>query len=146
MTIQTTVGEFCPFEYGKGLSEKKRLFGNIPVYGSNGIVGMHNESFVKTHGIIIGRKGTVGALHLSDRPFWPIDTSFYVVKEDYYEIIKNAQEAGVGVAEGMLCMLRCEAVVTQEFVGFCCTVSNAVVVMHVEWYRKASGRMVGIST
>ena len=87
MTIQTTVGEFCPFEYGKGLSEKKRLFGNIPVYGSNGIVGMHNESFVKTHGIIIGRKGTVGALHLSDRPFWPIDTSFYVVKEDYYETV-----------------------------------------------------------
>ena len=57
-----------------------------------------------------------------------------------------SQEAGVGVAEGMLCMLRCEAVVTQEFVGFCCTVSNAVVVMHVDWYRKASGRKVGIST
>ena len=87
MTIQTTVGEFCPFEYGKGLSEKKRLSGNIPVYGSNGIVGMHNEPFVKTHGIIIGRKGTVGALHLSDRPFWPIDTSFYLVKEDYYETV-----------------------------------------------------------
>ena len=87
MKIQTTVGEFCPFVYGKGLSEKKRLMGDIPVFGSNGIVGVHNKPYVKTYGIIVGRKGTVGALHLSDRPFWPIDTTFYVVKGDYYETV-----------------------------------------------------------
>ena len=87
MIIQTTIGEFCPFEYGKGLSVNKRLSGNIPVYGSNGIVGVHNEPYVPTHGIIIGRKGSVGALQISDRPFWPIDTSFYVVKDDYFETV-----------------------------------------------------------
>ncbi len=87
MIIQTTIGEFCPFEYGKGLSINKRLSGNIPVYGSNGIVGVHNEPYVPTHGIIIGRKGSVGALQISDRPFWPIDTSFYVVKDDYFETV-----------------------------------------------------------
>ncbi|MDA9226528.1 restriction endonuclease subunit S, partial [bacterium] len=84
---QTTIGEFCPFKYGKGLSAKDRLSGNFPVYGSNGVVGFHNEVYVKTHGIVIGRKGSVGALHLSDGPFWPIDTSFYVVKEDYFETV-----------------------------------------------------------
>lgn len=87
MIIKTTIGEFCPFEYGKGLSAGKRLLGNIPVYGSNGIVGVHNEPYVTTHGIIIGRKGSVGALQISDRPFWPIDTSFYVVKDDYFETV-----------------------------------------------------------
>ena len=87
MIIQTTIGEFCPFKYGKGLSAKDRLSGNFPVYGSNGVVGFHNEVYVKTHGIVIGRKGSVGALHLSDGPFWPIDTSFYVVKEDYFETV-----------------------------------------------------------
>ena len=59
MKIQTTVGKFCPFVYGKGLSEKKRLRGDIPVFGSNGIVGVHNKPYVKTYGIIVGRKGTV---------------------------------------------------------------------------------------
>ena len=87
MIIQTTLGEFCPFKYGKGLSANKRLSGHFPVYGSNGVVDSHNEAYVKTHGIVIGRKGSVGALHISDGPFWPIDTSFYVVKGDYFETL-----------------------------------------------------------
>ncbi len=87
MIIQTTLGEFCPFKYGKGLSANKRLSGNFPVYGSNGVVDSHNEAYVKTHGIVIGRKGSVGALHISDGPFWPIDTTFYVVKGDYFETL-----------------------------------------------------------
>jgi len=87
MIIQTTLGEFCPFKYGKGLSANKRISGNFPVFGSNGVVGCHNEAYVETHGIVIGRKGSVGALHISDCPFWPIDTSFYVVKGDYFETL-----------------------------------------------------------
>ena len=87
MIIQTTLGKFCPFKYGKELSANKRLPGDFPVYGSNGIVGFHNESYVKTHGVVIGRKGSVGALHISDGPFWPIDTSFYAVKGDYFETL-----------------------------------------------------------
>jgi len=87
MIIQTTLGDFCPFNYGKGLSANKRVFGNYPVYGSNGIVDSHNEAYVKTHGIVIGRKGSVGALHISKGPFWPIDTSFYTVKGDYFETL-----------------------------------------------------------
>lgn len=84
--IETTVGEFCPFIYGKGLPKTKRIDGGVPVYGSNGCVGYHNESHVNGPGIIIGRKGSVGAVHLSDTPFWPIDTSFYVLKETLDEL------------------------------------------------------------
>ncbi len=84
--IDTTVGEYCPFVYGKGLSQKKRENGEVPVYGSNGIVGFHNESYVKNFGLIIGRKGSVGAVHLSKTPFWPIDTSFYISKESLDEL------------------------------------------------------------
>jgi type I restriction enzyme S subunit len=76
----TTVGSFCPFVYGKGLPEKKRnLTGNITVYGSNGPVGVHDQPLVDGPGIVIGRKGTVGAVHFAAEPFWPIDTTFYVV-------------------------------------------------------------------
>jgi len=78
----TTVGSFCPFTYGKGLPEKKRnTNGNIKVYGSNGPVGVHDQPLVDEPGIVIGRKGTVGAIHFASEPFWPIDTTFYVVSE-----------------------------------------------------------------
>ncbi|WP_410681417.1 restriction endonuclease subunit S [Avibacterium paragallinarum] len=84
--IETTVGEFCPFSYGKSLPQSKRIEGNYPVYGSNGIVGFHKEPNIKSHGIIIGRKGSIGEIHLSLTPFWAIDTSFYTVKESLPEL------------------------------------------------------------
>ncbi len=77
---RTTVGSFCPFSYGKGLPEKKRKpNGSFKVYGSNGPVGTHDQPLVDQPGIVIGRKGTVGAVHFASEPFWPIDTTFYVV-------------------------------------------------------------------
>jgi type I restriction enzyme, S subunit len=78
----TTIGAFCPFAYGKGLRETHRnANGNIKVYGSNGPVGSHDQPLVNEPGIVIGRKGTVGAVHFSSEPFWPIDTTFFVVSE-----------------------------------------------------------------
>lgn len=84
--IETTVGDYCPFIYGKALPQSKRISGNIPVYGSNGIVDFHNSSCVNTAGVIIGRKGSVGAIHLSEKPFWVIDTAFYIVNDDLEEL------------------------------------------------------------
>ncbi len=74
-----TIGEICPFNYGKSLPEKVRdKNGRTPVYGSNGIFGLHSQAFVNEPCIIIGRKGTVGAISYSQMPCWPIDTTFYV--------------------------------------------------------------------
>ena len=42
--------------YGKSLPKGERKGGKYPVYGSNGIVGYHNEPIIKGPGIIIGRK------------------------------------------------------------------------------------------
>ncbi len=78
----TTVGSFCPFVYGKGLPKITRNNqGSITVFGSNGPVGVHDQPLVDEPGIVIGRKGTVGAVHFASDPFWPIDTTFYVVSE-----------------------------------------------------------------
>lgn len=75
----TTIGEFCPFSYGKGLPKRIRNEnGAVAVYGSNGKVGMHDSALIDGEGIVIGRKGTAGAVHYSPDPFWPIDTTFYV--------------------------------------------------------------------
>jgi len=65
--------------YGKGLAAKVRdEKGKVPVYGSNGIIGYHSESITKSPVIIIGRKGSVGAVNFSSTSCWPIDTSFFI--------------------------------------------------------------------
>lgn len=81
------LGEVIELLYGKGLREQDRKPGNIPVYGSNGIVGYHNEYLVKGPGIIIGRKGSVGEVKYSPADFFPIDTTYYVsLKEGMADI------------------------------------------------------------
>ena len=80
---QSVIGDHIELAYGDGLPERNRKGGKYPVYGSNGVVGFHNEALVKGPGIIIGRKGTVGQVTLSKTDFWPIDTTYYVnLKED----------------------------------------------------------------
>ena len=80
---ETTIGEFAPFAYGKGLSERVRdPSGDVPVFGSNGIVGYHSEALTCGPTVVIGRKGTVGAVHFSQNACWPIDTTFFVVDDD----------------------------------------------------------------
>ena len=64
--------------YGKALKASDRIQGDIPVYGSGGITGSHNEPLVIGPSVIVGRKGTVGSLYWEDFPFFPIDTVFYV--------------------------------------------------------------------
>ena len=78
-----TLGEFAPFTYGKGLPEHRRdPSGHVPVFGSNGVVGAHSEALTSGPTVIIGRKGTVGAVHYSAKPCWAIDTTFYVTDPD----------------------------------------------------------------
>jgi type I restriction enzyme S subunit len=78
------LSDLVSINYGKGLKESDRLPGNVPVYGSNGIVGKHNRSLTKGQTLVIGRKGTVGAVHLSSVPCWPIDTTYFV--DEFHEL------------------------------------------------------------
>jgi type I restriction enzyme S subunit len=64
--------------YGKALPERIRKDGEIPVYGSGGIGGYHNESIVTGPGVIVGRKGTIGSVFYEKSDFYPIDTVYYV--------------------------------------------------------------------
>ncbi len=73
-----SLGEILSFEYGKGLPERVRVSGNVPVYGSNGLVGTHNIKLVGGPGIIVGRKGSIGEVTWSNCDFWPIDTTYYI--------------------------------------------------------------------
>jgi len=72
------LGEVCEFAYGSSLPEIERKKGTIPVYGSNGVVGDHDEPVTKGPTLIIGRKGSIGEVNYSNTPCWPIDTTYYV--------------------------------------------------------------------
>jgi len=68
----------CDFNYGKALKAVNRRAGNVPVYGSNGRVGWHDEALVNGNGIVVGRKGNPGTVVWVHSHFFPIDTTFYV--------------------------------------------------------------------
>lgn len=72
------VGDLIELAYGKALKSNGRKQGSVPVYGSGGVTGYHNEALVPHGAIIVGRKATVGSLYWEDKPFFPIDTTFYV--------------------------------------------------------------------
>lgn len=72
------LGDVASFEYGAALPALSRTGDEVPVFGSNGEVGRHRAALVKGPGIVVGRKGTVGALAWSEHDFWPIDTTYYV--------------------------------------------------------------------
>jgi type I restriction enzyme, S subunit len=75
------LGERVTLNYGKSLREDERIKGPVPVYGSSGIVGSHEQALTKGPGIIIGRKGNVGSVYWSSTDFWPIDTVYFVKAE-----------------------------------------------------------------
>jgi len=72
------LGSVCEFKYGKALKEENRITGEFPVFGSNGIVGYHNIYLVEAPFIIVGRKGSAGSVHYSNKNGFPIDTTFFV--------------------------------------------------------------------
>lgn len=76
--INTTVGEFCPLVYGKAIKKQDQLRDGYPVYGSNGMYTHSAKKLAGPHAVIIGRKGSVGKIHLSLSPCWVSDTAFYV--------------------------------------------------------------------
>lgn len=77
--VSTRLGDLYNFEYGKSLIKGSRTeTGRYPVYGSSGIVGMHDQFLIEGPAIIVGRKGAAGSVNYSTDNLWPIDTTYYV--------------------------------------------------------------------
>ena len=83
----TKIGAICEFDYGKPLKEESRIPGEYPVYGSNGIVGYHNNFLVEGPFIVVGRKGSAGKVLFSEKSGFPIDTTFFIKLKDENKIL-----------------------------------------------------------
>ncbi len=79
---ETTLGEFCEFHSGVILPKNQRIsHGCVPVFGTSGITGSHTSALVDGQGIIVARSGTPGSVFYSPKPFWPLNSTYYIVSE-----------------------------------------------------------------
>ena len=74
------LSEVAEIKYGK--DHKHLADGNIPVYGSGGVMRYADKALYENESILIPRKGTLSNLFYIDKPFWSVDTMFYTKIKD----------------------------------------------------------------
>jgi restriction endonuclease S subunit len=72
------LGDVIELQRGYDLPQYEFKDGQIPVMGSNGIIGYHNVPKHESPGVITGRSGTIGKVHYIEKPYWPHNTSLFV--------------------------------------------------------------------
>jgi type I restriction enzyme S subunit len=104
------VVQLLKFQYGKGLHANERQEdGPIPVFGSNGVVTFTHTALTENPAIIVGRKGSAGALNLCQGPSWTTDVAYFVEAPPYFSIrylmlglsALNLDRLGKGVKPGL---------------------------------------------
>ena len=89
-SIEQMIKRLCPkgVEYVKlgevasiknGRDHKKYEDGDVPVYGSGGVM-RHIDTFIYNQpSVLLPRKGSLGNVLFVDEPFWTVDTMFWTV-------------------------------------------------------------------
>lgn len=105
--VSTNWGNLVELKYGKSLKDYKHSNGKYPVYGTNGPVGWCDKPLCGFSSVIVGRKGAYRGIHFSSKPFYVIDTAFYVVpkidinlKWAYYSLLTqdiNGMDSGSAI-------------------------------------------------
>ena len=72
------IGNILQMQRGYDLPSSQMNEGEIPVVGSNGIVGYHDVSRCIIPTITIGRSGSAGKVHIYDTPTWVHNTALYL--------------------------------------------------------------------
>ncbi len=72
------LGHFFELKRGYDLPARDRRPGLFPIVSSSGITGFHEAFMARGPGIVTGRYGTLGEVHLVWDEFWPLNTSLYV--------------------------------------------------------------------
>ncbi len=99
------LNEELEIKYGK--DHKGIGDGNIPVYGSGGIMRYGNKALYENESILIPRKGTLSNLFFIRKPFWTVDTMFYsVIKNRFsgkylFYLLKSSDLASMNVGSAV---------------------------------------------
>ena len=68
-------------EIGNGKDHKKLVDGNVPVYGSGGVMRTVDMPIYNGESVLIPRKGTLNNIIYVNGAFWTVDTMFYTKKK-----------------------------------------------------------------
>jgi len=100
-------GNLASLEYGKSLRGYQSDDGPYAVYGTNGRIGSCSAALCPHGGVVIGRKGAYRGVHYSDKPFFVIDTAFWLkpkvemnMRWAYYELLThdiNSMDSGSAI-------------------------------------------------
>lgn len=69
------MGEVCNIKNGKDYKDYPK--GDIPVYGTGGIMSYINHYASNKPSVLIPRKGSIENLFYVDKPFWTVDTIYW---------------------------------------------------------------------
>lgn len=73
------LSELATIKYGKNQKKVLSEGGNIPIYGTGGLIGYATTALYDKPSVLIGRKGTIGKVKYVEHPFWTVDTLFYTI-------------------------------------------------------------------
>lgn len=72
---------------GNGMGYKELGEGDIPVYGTGGYMLCVDKALsYEKDAIGIGRKGTIDKPYILKAPFWTVDTLFYCIPKENYDL------------------------------------------------------------
>ena len=63
---------------GFDLPTQDRKEGDVPIYGSTGILGYHDKAKAVGPGVVTGRSGTLGEVQYVAEDYWPLNTALWV--------------------------------------------------------------------
>ena len=73
------LSDLATIKYGKNQKKVLSESGNIPIYGTGGLMGYATTALYDKPSVLIGRKGTIGKVKYAEHPFWTVDTLFYTI-------------------------------------------------------------------
>ena len=76
---EKTLGDLVTLQRGIDLPATKRAGGEVPIMGSFGVTGYHDEAAMLGPGVTVGRSGaSIGVVSYIERDYWPLNTCLYV--------------------------------------------------------------------
>ena len=99
------LGDLIEVKYGK--DHKKLMDGNIPVFGSGGVMRYADTALYSKESVLIPRKGSLNNVMYINEPFWTVDTMFYTemrrpnVAKYVYHLVKELDLANMNVGSAV---------------------------------------------
>lgn len=99
------LGDLIEVKYGK--DHKKLMDGNMPVFGSGGVMRYADTALYSKESVLIPRKGSLNNVMYINEPFWTVDTMFYTVMRRpnvakyVYHLVKALDLANMNVGSAV---------------------------------------------